>query len=59
MKSIADEVLIHLQKGNADSFEIRIEIDASKRGGFEANVARTVKENGATLGFKGKGFTSE
>lgn len=59
MKSIVEEVLVHLQRSDPDSFEIRIEIDASKRGGFETNVARTVKENGATLGFKGQGFAGE
>ncbi|MBH0116998.1 DUF499 domain-containing protein [Salinibacterium sp. NG253] len=59
VKAIAEEVLVHLQQAAPDSLEIRIEIDASKLGGFETNLARTVKENGATLGFKGQGFTSE
>lgn len=56
LKAIVDEVLSHLQRAAPDSFEIRLEIDASKQGGFEDTDVRTVKENGATLGFKGEGF---
>jgi len=59
VKSIVEEVLVHLQRADPDSFEIRIKIDASRRGGFDTSVARTVKENGSTLGFKGQGFTGE
>jgi hypothetical protein len=55
---IADEVLAHLQKGGADTLEVRLAVDAGKQDGFDADTVRRVRENGTTLGFTKNGFES-
>jgi hypothetical protein len=54
LRQLAEEILVVLQSAAPDSFEVRIEIDASKANGFDSNTVRTVKENGTVLGFGGK-----
>lgn len=51
LEQIAKELLVHLQSADPDTFEVRITIDADKRAGFSDQVVRTVRENGAQLGF--------
>ena len=54
LKQLAEEILVVLQSAGPDSFEVRIEVDASKADGFDTGTVRTVKENGNVLGFGGK-----
>mgnify|MGYP000092787780 CR=1 FL=1 len=51
LRQIADELLVHLQGTDPDTFEVRLTVDAGKRAGFPADVVRTVRENGTNLGF--------
>jgi predicted AAA+ superfamily ATPase len=57
LRAVAEELLVHLQNANPDTFEIRLTIDADKRDGFPTGTVRPVKENGTTLGFTKNGFT--
>lgn len=50
LRQIAEELLVHLQAADPDTFEVRLAIDADKRGGFPDHVVRTVRENGTQLG---------
>lgn len=54
LKQLAEEILVVLQSASPDSFEVRIEVDASKADGFDTGTVRTVKENGTVLGIGGK-----
>ena len=47
---------MHLQRG-ADSLEIAVSIDATRRGGFDRDTVRTVTENARVLGLKPGRFT--
>lgn len=51
LRQIAEELLVHLQGADPDTFEVRLTIDAGKRTGFAPDVVRTVRENGSQLGF--------
>lgn len=53
---IAEELLVHLQGAAPDTFEVRLEISADKREGFDPNIARTIAENGRQLGFSRNKF---
>ena len=55
---IAEELLVHLQSANPDTFEIRLTIDADKRDGFTTATVRPVRENGTTLGFTKNAFSA-
>lgn len=50
LRQVADELLVHLQGVDPDTFEVRLTIDADKRAGFPDHVVRTVRENGTQLG---------
>lgn len=56
LRQIAEELLVHLQGADPDTFEVRITIDADKRSGFPDQVVRTVRENAAQLGFSKNRF---
>lgn len=56
LRQIADELLVHLQGADPDTFEVRITIDADKRAGFPDHVVRTVRENASQLGFSKSRF---
>jgi predicted AAA+ superfamily ATPase len=57
LKQIAEELLVHLQGADPDTFEIRLTVDADKREGFSDAVVRTVRENAANLNFSKRSFT--
>ncbi|WP_246200745.1 Swt1 family HEPN domain-containing protein [Agromyces allii] len=50
LRNLAEELLVHLQGADPDTFEIRVTIDADKRSGFPDGTVRTVRENGGQLG---------
>ena len=50
MKQLAEEILDLIQRADPDTFDVRIEIEAGKSGGFDTTTVRNVKENAATLG---------
>ncbi|WP_157002068.1 DUF499 domain-containing protein [Agromyces laixinhei] len=56
LRQLAEELLVHLQGADPDTFEVHITIDADKRAGFPDNVARTVRENGGQLGLSKNRF---
>ena len=56
LTALAEEILVHLQRG-ADSLEIAVSIDATRRGGFDRDTVRTVTENARVLGLKPGRFT--
>lgn len=58
LRILAEELLIHLQNAEPDTFEIRVVIDADKRAGFDDAVVRTVRENGSSLGLSVNRFRS-
>lgn len=54
---IVDEVLVHLQNADPDTFEIRMSVDADKMEGFDSDTVRTVSENSRHLGISPGRFT--
>jgi hypothetical protein avisC_05697 len=50
--ALAEEILVHLQRGGADSLEIAVSIDAIRREGFDRDIVRTITENARVLGLK-------
>lgn len=50
LMAIFDEVLIHLQEADPDTFEIRISVAADRSQGFDTDTVRTVSENARSLG---------
>lgn len=57
MVTLVDELLIHLQQADPDTFEIRLSISADKADGFEQSTVRTVSENARGLGVTPGRFT--
>ncbi|MFT4084667.1 MAG: DUF499 domain-containing protein [Nocardioides sp.] len=57
-KKIVDEVLAHLVADGVD-LQVRIEISATARAGFDEARVRTVSENATTLRFETSGFEKE
>lgn len=55
--TLVDEVLVHLQDADPDTFEIRLTVDADKREGFDTATVRTVTENSRALGLSPGRFT--
>ncbi|MBW8172946.1 DUF499 domain-containing protein [Ornithinimicrobium sp. Arc0846-15] len=52
LKEIADEVVRHLAAANdLDTIEIVLDVSAESREGFDADIVRTVRENGRQLAF--------
>ena len=54
---LVDEVLIHLQNADPDTFEIRMSVDADMMEGFDTDTVRTVSENSRHLGISPGRFT--
>lgn len=50
MKLLAEEILELIQRADPSTFDVRIEVEAGKSGGFDATTVRNIKENAATLG---------
>jgi predicted AAA+ superfamily ATPase len=57
-KNIAEEIVTHLRDAGID-LTVRIEIEATKRDGFDDPKIRTVSENARTLKFDQSGFEEE
>lgn len=55
---VFDEVLQRLSASGAH-VEVRLEISATKAGGFDDDVMHTVLENAGTLRFEQSGFETE
>lgn len=52
LRSLAAEILLHLQKADPDSFEVSLRVRAEKLDGFDDWTVRTVRENAANLGLE-------
>jgi hypothetical protein avisC_05697 len=52
LASLAEEILVHLRDGGADSLEIAVSIEATRYTGFDRATVRTVTENARVLGLK-------
>lgn len=52
LRTLAVEVIEHLQRADADGLEITLTVNARKYAGFDDNTVRTLSENARTLGLK-------
>lgn len=57
-KNIVDEILANLRADDV-TLEVRLDITATKRTGFEESTIRTLSENARTLKFEQSGFEEE
>jgi hypothetical protein len=57
LAAIVEEVLIHLQEADPDTFEIRLSVAADRSQGFDTDTVRTVSENARSLGLAPGRFT--
>jgi len=56
LKAAAEDLLAHLVAGGPEALDIVLDVHAERLAGFDERTARTVTENGATLGFTGNRF---
>jgi hypothetical protein len=56
LKAAAEDLLAHLAAGGPEALDIVLDVHAERLGGFDEQTARTVTENGTTLGFTGNRF---
>jgi hypothetical protein len=57
LTAIVEEVLVHLQDADPDTFEIRLSVAADRSQGFDTDTVRTVSENARSLGLAPGRFT--
>lgn len=55
-QKVMEEVVSHLREGSGVSLTVRLEVEATKPGGFSDREVRVVSENARTLRFEEAGF---